>query len=58
MALCSILWKMLVTEGRDICSHKDVEHFRPKKEAKNKDGTVRDGYWWLAFEYSNFRRVR
>ncbi len=47
--------KCWFTEGRDICSHKDVEHFRPKKEAKDIDGTIRDGYWWLAFDYSNFR---
>jgi hypothetical protein len=47
--------KCWFTEGRDICSHKDVEHFRPKKEALNLDGSVRDGYWWLAFDYSNYR---
>lgn len=47
--------KCWFTEGRDICSHTDVEHFRPKKEAKELDGSVRDGYWWLAFDYSNFR---
>ena len=47
--------KCWFTEGRDICSHKDVEHFRPKKEAKSLDGMVREGYWWLAFDYNNFR---
>ncbi len=47
--------KCWFTEGRDICSHLDVEHFRPKKEAKDLDGIERDGYWWLAFDYSNFR---
>ncbi|MGB3225455.1 MAG: hypothetical protein WBB23_21885 [Desulforhopalus sp.] len=47
--------KCWFTEGRDICSHKDVEHFRPKKEAKDLTGSKRDGYWWLAFDYSNFR---
>ncbi len=47
--------KCWFTEGRDICSHLDVEHFRPKKEARQSGETVRDGYWWLAFEYSNFR---
>ncbi|WP_197022052.1 hypothetical protein [Sulfitobacter sp. 20_GPM-1509m] len=35
--------------------HYDVEHFRPKKEARDLDGTVRDGYWWLAFNFMNFR---
>lgn len=47
--------KCWFTEGRDICSHLDVEHFRPKKEAKDLDGNDRDGYWWLAFDYTNFR---
>jgi len=47
--------KCWFTEGRDICSHKDVEHFRPKKEAKQSGDAIKDGYWWLAFEYSNFR---
>lgn len=47
--------KCWFTEGKDICSHKDVEHFRPKKEAKNLDGTDRGGYWWLAFDYTNYR---
>ncbi|MCU7882748.1 MAG: hypothetical protein KZQ82_00960 [Candidatus Thiodiazotropha sp. (ex Lucinoma annulata)] len=47
--------KCWFTEARDIASHMDVEHFRPKKEAKALDGAVREGYWWLAFDYSNFR---
>lgn len=47
--------KCWFTEGRDICSHTDVEHFRPKKEALELDGSMRDGYWWLAFDYTNFR---
>lgn len=47
--------KCWFSEARDIYSHLDVEHFRPKKEARAFDGTVRDGYWWLAFDYMNFR---
>ncbi len=47
--------KCWFSEARDIYSHMDVEHFRPKLEAKNIDGTVRDGYWWLAFDYTNYR---
>lgn len=47
--------KCWFTEGKNISSHPDVEHFRPKKEAISLDGTVRDGYWWLAFDYTNFR---
>ena len=33
----------------------DVEHFRPKVEAKDLMAPARDGYWWLAFDYRNFR---
>ncbi len=54
--------KCWFSETKDDYSHYDVEHFRPKKEAKDdqnlgSDGkaTQRDGYWWLAFEYSNYR---
>lgn len=47
--------KCWFTEGRDICSHKDVEHFRPKGRVEDLDGGERDGYWWLAFDYSNYR---
>lgn len=47
--------KCWFSEAKDIYSYFDVEHFRPKRKAKNKDGTERDGYWWLAFDYRNFR---
>lgn len=47
--------KCWFSEVRDLYSHYDVEHFRPKKEAKTLDGAERDGYWWLAFDYMNFR---
>lgn len=47
--------KCWFSDSKDTYSHYHVEHFRPKKEAKNLDKTKRDGYWWLAFEYSNYR---
>lgn len=47
--------KCWFSEVRELYSHYDVEHFRPKKEAKELDGVDRDGYWWLAFDYMNFR---
>lgn len=47
--------KCWFSEVRDLYSHYDVEHFRPKKKAKALDGQERDGYWWLAFDYMNFR---
>jgi hypothetical protein len=47
--------KCWFSEARDTYSHWDVEHFRPKKSAKNQDGTEREGYWWLAFDWHNYR---
>ncbi len=47
--------KCWFTEAKDLASHMDVEHFRPKKEAKNWDDATRDGYWWRAFDYTNYR---
>lgn len=47
--------KCWFSEAREIYSHMDVEHFRPKTEARSIDGTTRDGYWWLAFNYRNLR---
>ncbi|HEC2024095.1 hypothetical protein [Enterobacter sp. ENT02] len=47
--------KCWFSEVRELYSHYDVEHFRPKKEAKALDTSLRDGYWWLAFDYMNFR---
>lgn len=47
--------KCWFSEAKDLYAHYDVEHFRPKKEAKEIDGAIRDGYWWLAFNHMNFR---
>lgn len=47
--------KCWFSDVRELYSHYDVEHFRPKKEAKTIEGDMRDGYWWLAFDYMNFR---
>jgi uncharacterized protein (TIGR02646 family) len=47
--------KCWFSEAKELYSHYEIEHFRPKKEAKALDGTIRDGYWWLAFDYMNFR---
>lgn len=49
---CGKCW---FTEAREIASHLDVEHFRPKKASRNVKGSDRDGYWWLAFDFMNFR---
>lgn len=56
------LWLLALSDGkcwfsevRELYSHYDVEHFRPKKQAKELDENERDGYWWLAFDYMNLR---
>lgn len=36
-------------------SFKDVDHYRPKKQAKRSDVEADDGYPWLAFSWDNFR---
>lgn len=48
--------KCWFSEAHDSFSHWDVEHYRPKTVSKNLDGTKRgEGYWWLAFDWRNFR---
>ena len=32
-----------------------VDHFRPKGRVKDRDGQPEPGYWWLAFDYHNYR---
>jgi uncharacterized protein (TIGR02646 family) len=32
-----------------------VDHFRPKKKAIDESGNDQGGYWWLAFEWRNYR---
>lgn len=43
------------TDAEETVAHLDVEHFRPKAEALDEDSTEHEGYWWLAFDYNNFR---
>ena len=47
--------KCWFSEAEDIFSYLHVEHYRPKKTAKDEDGTQHDGYWWLTFDWQNFR---
>lgn len=32
-----------------------VDHFRPKKRALNENGMDQGGYWWLSFDWKNYR---
>jgi uncharacterized protein (TIGR02646 family) len=47
--------KCWYSEAKDCFSHFHVEHYRPKKSAKDRDGTEHPGYWWLALDWRNFR---
>lgn len=48
--------KCWYSEARDLFSVLEVEHFRPKKRCRRAPrGVVEDGYWWLAFDWSNYR---
>lgn len=47
--------KCWYSEAKDVMSDRDVDHFRPKNEAKNLDDITREGYWWLAYDYENYR---
>jgi hypothetical protein len=47
--------KCWYSESNDPQSFFDVDHFRPKKEAKRSESESDDGYPWLAFSWENFR---
>ncbi|WP_425929975.1 hypothetical protein [Pseudomonas sp. NyZ201] len=48
--------KCWYSEAKDAGANFDVDHFRPKSEAKRSDGLVDEqGYAWLAFNWENFR---
>ncbi|GIB52960.1 hypothetical protein VCSRO187_3447 [Vibrio cholerae] len=50
--------KCWFTETKFGGDYQEVEHFRPKKGTKEIDGSAcanHDGYYWLAFDLSNYR---
>jgi uncharacterized protein (TIGR02646 family) len=49
---CQKCW---FSESRDSFSHIDIEHYRPEGVAKGLGGSKREGYWWLTFDWRNFR---
>lgn len=53
------LGKCWYTEVKFAADYLQVEHFRPKASVKNENKEVcHDGYWWLAFSYSNYRLAK
>jgi hypothetical protein len=47
--------KCWFTDAPEYVAKLDVEHFRPKAEALTRKGDRREGYWWLAFNWCNYR---
>ncbi len=47
--------KCWYSEARDSYNHLHVDHFRPKKVAIGLDKKDKGGYWWLAFQWTNYR---
>ncbi len=47
--------KCWYSELRELGSDYHVDHFRPKGRVKNDGEAERDGYWWLAFDWLNYR---
>lgn len=42
-------------ESKQIRSDKDIDHFRPKNRVDEEGCEDHPGYWWLAFDWRNFR---
>ena len=47
--------KCWYTESMDHASYWHVDHFRPKNQVKDLNGNTFKGYWWLAFDWQNYR---
>jgi hypothetical protein len=47
--------KCWYTEAYESVSSIHIDHYRPKGCAKDLDGNECEGYWWLAFDWTNYR---
>lgn len=47
--------KCWYTEAQDSVSAIHVDHYRPKGRVSDLDKKESDGYWWLAFDWTNYR---
>lgn len=47
--------KCWYSEAKEAFSHYHVDHFRPKKRAIDMNKEDKGGYWWLAFDWKNYR---
>jgi uncharacterized protein (TIGR02646 family) len=47
--------KCWYSESKNDSAHCHVDHFRPKKKSLDENGDDQGGYWWLAFNWLNYR---
>jgi len=47
--------KCWYTEAQESVSAIHVDHYRPKGRVRDLDKNEYDGYWWLAFDWTNYR---
>lgn len=47
--------KCWYTEAQESVSPYHVDHYRPKGRVRDLDGNECEGYWWLAFDWKNYR---
>lgn len=47
--------KCWYSELKDQGSDFHVDHFRPKFRVRSEGSPEREGYWWLAFDWTNYR---
>ena len=53
---CNVLQrKCWYSESVNDFAHCHVDHFRPKSKALDEYGNDQGGYWWLAFNWTNYR---
>ncbi|MBK7359195.1 MAG: hypothetical protein IPI45_06190 [Saprospiraceae bacterium] len=53
---CNVLQrKCWYSESVNDFAHCHVDHFRPKSSAIDENGADQGGYWWLAFNWRNYR---
>jgi hypothetical protein len=47
--------KCWYTDASNIVAVSHVDHFRPKATARDLQGNITTWYWWLAFDWKNYR---
>lgn len=47
--------KCWYTEAKESVSAYHVDHYRPKGRVRDLDRNEYEGYWWLAFDWTNYR---